>query len=172
MEEAHRGVGGDDSGYTMVAGNGREKKNYDDSSSDSFSFLATLKKPMDVISEYHVVLVNPHTFFRLFLSFRDYFRSHSLACLPFRHDSGMPPQSQKKKCHTTDSSLMIYTYAYIYIYTYLYTLANALDQKYFACSFPFLCQSRRGTPGERDENWGNVRERERERVCILEKEKS
>lgn len=48
----------------------------------------------------------------------------------------------------------------MHIHMSVQMLANALDQKYFACSFPFLCQSRRGTPGERDENWGNVREKE------------
>lgn len=54
-EEAHRGGRvslGNDGGSR---GLGREKKNYDDPSSDSFSFfLATLKKPMDVISESRV----------------------------------------------------------------------------------------------------------------------
>lgn len=57
---------------------------------------------------------------------------------------------------------MIYTY----VYTHIYTLVNALNQKYFSCSFPFLCQSRRGTPGEWDEN----RETS-ERKYIREREK-
>lgn len=57
---------------------------------------------------------------------------------------------------------MIYTY----VYTYIYTLVNALNQKYFSCSFPFLCQSRRGTPGEWDKN----RETS-EKKSLLEKEK-
>lgn len=56
---------------------------------------------------------------------------------------------------------MIYTY----VYTYIYTLVNALNQKYFSCSFPFLCQSRRGTPGEWDKN----RETS-EKKSLLEKE--
>jgi len=65
---------------------------------------------------------------------------------------------------------MIYTYAYVHMS--IKPLANALDQKYFACSFPFLCQSRRGTPGERDENGENVREKERVREREREREKS
>lgn len=57
---------------------------------------------------------------------------------------------------------MIYTY----VYTHIYTLVNALNQKYFSCSFPFLCQSRRSTPGEWSENWETS-----ERKCVLEKKK-
>lgn len=65
---------------------------------------------------------------------------------------------------------MIYTY----VYTHIYTLVNALNQKYFSCSFPFLCQSRRGTPGEWDENRETserkfVREREKRNSKIIKK---
>lgn len=101
------------------------------------------QKPMDVISD-SVVIVNPYGFR---LSFHSVITSVHFHSSRF-HDSGMPPQSQKKKCHTTDSFLMIYTY----VYTHIYTLVNALNQKCFSCSFPFLCQSRRGTPGEQDKN--------------------
>lgn len=47
-KESWRKEMGDESRGGLGTG---EKKNYDDPSSDSFSFLATLKKPMDVISE-------------------------------------------------------------------------------------------------------------------------
>lgn len=57
---------------------------------------------------------------------------------------------------------MIYTY----VYTHIYTLVNALNQKYFSCSFPFLCQSRRSTPGK----WNEIRETS-ERKSMLEIEK-
>lgn len=156
---------------TTVGWERERKKNYDDSSSDSFSFLATLKKPMDVISEYHVVLVNPHTFFRLFLSFRDYFRSHSFACLPFRHDSGMPPQSQKKKCHTTDSSLMIYTYAYICIYIHVCTRWQTLSIKNTLRVLFLFFVSHVVVHRESGMKIGETSERERQRVCVTERKK-
>ena len=54
----------------------------------------------------------------------------------------------------------------LYICTHIYTLVNALNQKYFSCSFPFLCQSRRGTPGEWDKN-----QETSEKESILEKER-
>lgn len=105
-----------------------------------------------------VVIVNPHVFGFPFVPWLLLFTF----ILPVFHDSGMPPQSQKKKCHTTDSSLMIYTY----VYTHIYTLVNALNQKCFLCSFPFLCLSRRSTPGEWDEN-----RKTSERMCVREREK-
>lgn len=90
---------------------GWEKKNYDDPSSDSFSVLTTLKNRWTLFLNRRDSDYNPHVWF-----FFSAFLSLSFAFFPFRHDSGMPPQSQKKKCHTTDSSLMIYTYVYVYIH--------------------------------------------------------
>lgn len=58
---------------------------------------------------------------------------------------------------------MIYIYVHMHTYTHVYTLVNALDQKYFSCSFPLLCQSRRVIPGERDENRDTLEKKEREK---------
>lgn len=84
------------------------------------------QKPMDVISDF-VVIINPHVYF----FFSDYFPFipwlHPFTFIRissrFRHDSGMPPQSQKKKCHTTDSSLMIYVHMYIHMSIHWQTLS-------------------------------------------------
>lgn len=113
------------------------------------------QKPMDVISDRRD---NPHVFDFPFIPWLLPFIFHSLSSR-FRHDSGMPPQSQKKKCHTTDSSLTIYVHMYAYIHMFIHW-HNALDQKCFSCSFPFLCQSRRVTLGERGWKSGNVKEKE------------
>lgn len=90
------------------------------------------QKPMDVISDF-VVIINPHVycFLFFFLFFPDYFPFipwlHPFTFIRissrFRHDSGMPPQSQKKKCHTTDSSLMIYVHMYIHMSIHWQTLS-------------------------------------------------
>lgn len=125
-----------------------------------FFLFNDTQKPMDVISDSSWYKFNPHVSDFPFIPWL-LPTSLSFAFFPFRHDSGMPPQSQKKKCHTTEFSYDLYVH--MHTYTHVYTLVNALDQKYFSCSFPLLCQSRRVTPGERDENRDTLEREERKR---------
>lgn len=122
------------------------------------------QKPMDVIFDF-VVIINPHVYFFFFpitsLSFSVttsvHFHSHFF---PFSSRQWYAaPITEEKMSHHGQFSYDLCTY----VYTHVYTLANALGQKYISCSFPFLCQSRRGTPGVRDEN----RETS-ERKCVRE----
>lgn len=92
-----------------------------------------------------VVIVNPHVYGFPFIPW----------LLPFTFILPVlsrqwyaAPITEEKMSHHGQFSYDLY----ICIYTHIYTLINALNQKYFSCSFPFLCQSRRGTPGEWDEN--------------------
>lgn len=123
------------------------------------------QKPMDVISDF-VVIINPHVyfFFSRLLPFHFpwlHIRSLSFAFLPVFVTTVVCRPNHRRK-NVTPRTVLLWS-MYICIYTYVYTLANALGQKYISCSFPFLCQSRRGTPGVRDEN----RETS-ERKCVRE----
>lgn len=114
--------------------------------------LTTLKNRWTLFLNRRDSDYNPHVWFFFFIST---FLSLSFAFFPFRHDSGMPPQSQKKKCHTTDNSLMIYTYVYVCIYT----LLKALDQKYFSYSFSFSLSVTSWYTGRVEWKSGNVRKK-------------
>ena len=97
----------------------------------------------------------------------------------FRYDSGMPPQSQKKKCHTTDRFLTVL------LFVIALSAKNRLSFLFFYSdffSFFFIlahCQSRRGLRDEQTEDESREtcrtdkrgeRERERERNEKLDAE--
>lgn len=126
--------------------------------------LTTLKNRWTLFLIVVIILIRT---FSTFLSFRDYFRSYSFFPVSSRQWYAAPI-TEEKMSHHGQFSYYLYTYVCVYIHMSVHW-HNALDQKCFSCSFPFLCQSRRVTLGERDENRETSERKRRERDLPLEK---